>query len=101
MSEKIVAELKSFAQNKKFCAVYFKSKNGLSDLKFYILQYHPKLEKFIITNRVLADDKFFNHISKEYGMGKNQLLKWIDIHQDKKEQIYLPGDIKIIVTRPF
>ena len=93
----VVSILETFSKSKQLCAVYYTSKNGLSNLKFYYIDDNKKN----ITNRVFNDEPFFKHIYKEHKIGKNQFLDWIHKNINKKEFLHLNYKIDIILTVPL
>ena len=91
----IIAELIQFAQT-PICAVYFSSKNGLSNLAFHYLTMHKN--KLVITDRILNDDKFFHQLYKKNNISKNQFLAYIHKNIKKEKYIHLDSNIDIIIT---
>lgn len=95
----IIVDLIQFAQNQKICAVYFQSPNGLSNLKFHYLILQK--DKWVITQRVLNDEKFFQQISKIHNIGKNSFLQWIHDNMKKDKYLHLENNLDIIITLPL
>lgn len=91
----IIADLIQFAQT-PICAVYFSSKNGLSNLTFYYLTTYKN--KTFITDRVLNDDKFFYKLYKQHNISKNQFLEYLHSNIKKEKYIHLDSNIDIIIT---
>lgn len=94
----IIADLHQFAQQ-PLCAVYFSSKNGLSNLKFHYLVQHKN--HFVISPRVLNDDKFFQQLYKQHNISKNKLLEYIHLYTKKEKYIHLDSQVDIIITKPL
>jgi hypothetical protein len=92
----IIVELNQFAQNKKLCAVYFQSSNGLSNLNFHYLILHKG--KWVISFRTLNDEKFFKSLYKSKQISKNELLEWIHLNIKKEKYIHTQGRLDIIIT---
>lgn len=95
----LIASLHQFAQNQKLCAVYLKSPNGLSNLKFHYLTLQK--DSWVITPRILNADKFFNQIYHEKNIGRNQFLTWIHENIKKDKYLHMEGHVDIIITMPL
>lgn len=94
-----ITTLDHFSHNQKLCAVYFKSPNGLSNLKFYYLICHNN--QWVLTGQTLQDEKFFKDIYYQSNIGKNTFLQWIHNNITKDKYIHISGNIDIIITKPL
>lgn len=92
----IIMELNQFAQNKKLCAVYFQSSNGLSNLQFHYLELYKG--KLTVTSKILNDEKFFKNLYKTQKISRNELLKWIHSNILKEKYLHREGKVDIIIT---
>lgn len=92
----IIANLTQLAPEQKLCAVYFSSSNGLSNLKFHYLA--QQKDKYVITDRILNDDKFFNQLYKQDKISKQKVLEYIHSNIAKQQYLHIHPGVDIIVT---